>query len=216
MKHRALALLTLTVSVGVGCAPGRSTAEEVLQQFTTAVQAEDLDALYCLLAGAAQTDETGAEPAVQREAFDRWVHSRFRAYLDGRDRGGEPFGDDGILLVKTFALGKGTFYTVDAVTLNDGVQEVATTVRFGYGNVNYSTFSAGTTFYLAAVPVGRVVAVRVPHRPDEIDAEVLETVRVRWRLVRAAATPSCAERWAVASVDAVPGSEMTSQVSWLF
>ena len=199
------------------CVPGERTAERVLERFVTAVQAEDLDELYCLLAGASQPEGPDADPAKQRADFDAWARSRYAAYLTGRDHGGQEFADDGVVLVKTFALGKGTFYSMERVSHpSRGRLDVDTAVRFGYGQIDYSALSPGTTFYLAARPPGRIVAVKVPYSPEQVSEEVLESTQVRWELARVAATSACPAGWAIVSVVPVAGTETSTQITWLF
>jgi hypothetical protein len=206
-------MLALLVPLAA-CVPGRATAEDVLTRFVDAVQVEDLDALYCLCAGASA--EAGQSAEAQRSEFDRWAASRYLEYEEIRDRGGAELSDDGIVLVKTFALGKGTFYSIESTSYADATLTVDTHVTFAYGQIDYSHLSPGTTFYLAAAPPGRIKAVKIPYEPDRISEEVLETVRVRFKLARVEATPACPEGWAVESVEPLAGSETTSRVTWIF
>ena len=47
-------------------------------------------------------------------------------------------------------------------------------------------------------------------------AQVLESVKIEWTLVRSDPTLGCPGGWAVASVVPVPGSGVTRQVTWVF
>lgn len=194
--------------MGVGCIPGEPTARTVIERFVNAVQDEDLRALRCLLSGASRSD-----PA----AFEAWVRSRYRDYLEGRDRGSVDLAGDGLVLVKAFALGSGTYYSIVETDYRGGGELIArTVVRFGYGHTNYGVFSPGTTFYLAGDPVGSIVAVRVPYEPREITREVLDSVELEWALANVTGERGCPDGWVVESVRPVPGSEATAIVTWPF
>jgi len=189
-------------------------AERVLESFVSAVQAEDLDALYCLLAGASGAGEADRDG---RARFDAWAAGRYREYLEGRDRGAVELEEDGLTLVKAFALGRGTFYRVVSTTpAGPGELAARTEVRFGYAQANYATFSPGTTFYLAGDPPGSIVAVQVPRESREITREVRDTIDLEWALAEADATEDCPERWTVASVRPLPGTATTTLMTWAF
>ena len=214
--HRARAVVLVLLATAAACGGDAVEAERTIRDFVTAVQAEDLDRLYCLLAGAAPGSGQDVEPA-RREDFDAWARSRYEAYLDGRDSGGVDLGESGIVLVKAFALGKGTYHAIEGMKREAGAGlGVRSRVRFGYARANYSAFSPGTTFYVAGEPVGAIHAVVVPYVPGETSAEVLETLALRWELQRAEAGPACPARWTVAAVRPVPDSETTALVTWRF
>jgi len=215
-RPRALGRLAGAASLLPSCAPGRAVAEDVLTRFVDAVQQEDLDTLYCMLAGASASEGTPADPQAQRAEFDRWAASRYLEYERMRDAGGGDLGGDGLLLVKAFALGKGTYYSVDTATFGEATLTADVSVTFAYGQINYAGLSPGTTFYVAASPPGRIKAIRIPHGSDSITEEVLESLTARWELARVQATPACPAGWAVVSVEPVPGSETTSRVTWIF
>jgi len=200
--------LALVGALVAGCIPGEATGRRVIEQFVTAVQEQDLEALRCLLAGAARSD---------RDEFRAWARARYQDYLDGRDRGVVDLEGDGVVLVKAFALGRGTFYSITRTRYRGGGElRVWTGVRFGYGQANYGVFSPGTTFYLAGDPVGTIVAVRVPYEPGEITREVLDTVDVEWTLANVAEDGGCPGGWVVESVRPVPGTATTAVVTWPF
>jgi hypothetical protein len=200
-----VALLGLLIGAAA-CGPSERTAREVVERFVEAVQARDLPALRCRFAGA-------ADPA---SGFEGWVEQLYRTYEEGRDSGGVTLDEEGLLLTKTFALGRGAFWSLDRMRLDGGELTLDTTVRFGYPRIDYSRFSPGTTFYLASTPLGSIEAIRVPARSAEVSAEVLDTVGVRWKLVRQPAAEGCPERWAVLSAVADPDSVSTTRVTWRF
>jgi hypothetical protein len=210
------ALIVLALSAAPSCGPGERTARETLLAYTAAVQDEDLDALYCLSAGAADALELGADEASRRTGFKRWARDWYRTYEETRETGQVDFGEHGIVLVKLFALGRGTFYTVSEIRLPaPDVMEVLTRLRFGYAGLDLSRLSPGTTFYLCGTPPGRVHPIVVePYR--EVSLEVLDTLVLRWTLVRQPEGSDCGERWAVASVGPVEGTETSEQVTWVF
>jgi len=206
----ALAAAVVCFATGA-CGPGPGAAEDTILRFVDAVQAEDLGALRCLLAGAA------AGPEADAAAFEAWARSRYEEYSGGRDRGGVTLGDDGIVLVKTFALGKGTYYRVDEVRgVGPDEMRADATVRFGYGQIDLSGWTPGTIFYVAGATPGVIHAVEVPAGHEEITEEVLDTVVVRWSLVRQAAGNGCADRWAVASAVPVEGTAKSVLLTWTF
>jgi hypothetical protein len=209
--------LAFLAAAAIACSPGFGTAEEAIFEFLNAVQSRDTDALYCRLAGAAVPEGEASAPSSNRTEFDAWVESRFAAYLVDRDDGWVELGDDGITLALAFALGRGTYYTLRSVEpAEDGTILAEMEVRFAYGEIDVSGFPPGTVFYVCGKPVGVIHAVRVPFGRDEIPLEVLETVVVRWTLVREAATDSCPERWTIASVVPREGTAETKRVTWVF
>jgi hypothetical protein len=125
--------------------------------------------------------------------------------------------EQGLTLVKLFALGSGTFVTYDAVReVAPDVREVESRVRFGYAHVDLSSFSAGTTFYVCGKPVGRVHAIRVPSGSREVTVEVLDGVRVVWTLAHTPAAGGCPAAWKVASARWIEESATTEEVTWVF
>jgi hypothetical protein len=204
------------VALVVGCDSRRRAAEGTIFSFVKAVQTEDLDALRCSLAGADLGSEDLAEAAARRQVFDQWARSRYTAYLVGRDAGGVDLGDDGIVLAKAFALGKGAYYTVESIRDTAEVIVVDTLVRFAYGDIDISGFPPGTVFYACGTPLGRIEALTIPHGAASVDAEVLTTVTVRWELVPALETGDCPERLTVARVEALPESVTSQEITWEF
>lgn len=199
------------------CGPGARTATEAIDGYLEAVQSQNIDALYCLSAGATLAPELGAGEERRRDAFAAWARGEYEAYLDGRDRGRVELRSSGVRTVKLFSLGRGSFYTYRPVRrLADDAMAVETELRFGYGQLDLSRFSPGTTLYFSAAPAGRVEAIRVPRGRGERSADVLEAIVLRWTLVRSPAGQGCPERWAVASVEPVEGSEVTRQIVWAF
>jgi hypothetical protein len=209
----AILLLALT-----GCAPGGRTATETVEAFVQAVQSQDLEDLYCLMAGATEAEELGATQEERRSGFESWALALYDSYREGRDEGWVELDSQGLVLVKLFALGNGTFFTQTGTSSRGpDVRLLTSEVRFGYGNVDLSRFSPGTTFYVAGVPVGRVHAIRVPAGSEEVTVEVLETIRLEWTLLRAPDGQSpCGGGWKVASLDWVEDSESSMEVTWLF
>jgi len=202
-------------ALAAGCGPGDGLARDTIASYLEAVQDRDLDRLYCLVAGAA---EAGTEDeAAARRQFAEWALDRYADYDEGRDRGRVELDDQGIVLVKLFALGKGTYFSYGpALSPDAGVLVVETDLRFGYGHVDLSGFSPGTTFYLSGAPVGQVRTVRVPEGSGEVVLDLLESVRVRWTLVRGDPVGGCPGGWIVASAEPVEGSEKTVEITWIF
>lgn len=214
---RQLVLLLSSLLLTGACAPGGRGAAEAIVPFMTAVQEQDFDRLYCLSGGAADAEELGATDVERRENFRAWARSHIEAYLDGRDAGWVEPDEHGIGLVKIFALGKGTYYTLGAPRpLGEDAVQVRADLRFGYGKLDLSRLSPGTTFYLCGAPVGKIHSIRVPAGSAEIRVEVLESVAVDWTLIRSASTESCPGGWAVASAAPVAGSESTATMTWTF
>ena len=198
-----------------GCGPGQGVAADAITDYLEAVQAQDVRRLYCLVSGAAESG--AADESTGRERFREWAAVRYAEYDEGRERGRVELDDQGIVLIKLFALGKGTFFRHGPErSLEGGILVVETDVRFGYEHIDLSGFSPGTTFYLSGAPVGRVQSVRVPESSGEIARDLLESVRVRWTLVLGEPAGSCPAGWTVASVEPVEGSEKTVEVTWIF
>jgi len=197
------------------CDSGRGEAERTIFSFVDAVQSENLDSLHCLLARSASLRDRTAAGA-HRAAFDDWARSRYAAFLAGRERGGADFGADGIVLAKTLALGKGASYEVARVRRSGDTIVADADVRLAYDSIDTSMLPPGTVFYAAGRPAGRIEALEIPPRGGVVSAAVIETVEVRFTLVRAAATPECPTRWSVSSVEVVPGTLSTREITWEF
>ena len=203
---------------GASCGPGLHSVEPVVESFLTAVQDEDTAALFCLLAGATGgEDGSGDGGAATRSDFEAWVASRLADYREGRDAGWVDTGDDGVVAVKLFALGRGTYYELRELRrLGPDAVRVRMDLRLGYQAVDLSGFSPGTTFYLCGLPVGRVHAIVKPARGGEESVEVLDRVALEWTLVRSEAGGGCPARWTVASLTPIEGTEASRQVTWVF
>jgi hypothetical protein len=209
--------LALGLGAGAACGPVGRGDERTIVAFLEAVQAQQLDSLYCLMAGASEASELGADEVDRRAAFERWAHAQYDAYLAGRDRGWVDLDEQGIKLVKLFALGRGTFFTLVARRrVADGVHVVRSQVRFAYDRVDLSRLSPGTTFYVSGAPIGRVHPVTVPDAPREVTLELLSEATVDWTLVREEAAGGCPAGWAVASIEPVEHGVRTAEVRWIF
>jgi hypothetical protein len=210
-------LLAACLLPSAACAPGTRTAGDAILPYLEAVQDEELDALYCLSAGARNADELGATAEARRRNFDEWATSRYGAYLEGRDAGRVDLDGHGITLVKLFSLGRGTFFTLGSPRrAGEGAMRVRSDLRFGYRRVDLSRMSPGTTFYLCGAPAGLVHPVRVPSVPEEVTLEVLESVSVEWTLVWSEASENCPAGWTIANAEAIPGSESSTEMTWAF
>jgi len=210
-------LLALLAAASSACGPGDRTAQQALLPYIEAVQQEDLDALFCLSAGAADAPELGATREERRAAFGEWARDRYERYLEGRDTGRVEVDGHGIVLVKLFSLGRGTFYSIlGAREVAESAIEVDTRLRFGYAGLDLSRLSPGTTFYLCGAPPGRVHPVVVPARHEEVGFEVLESITVRWTMVRLDAGTGCPDRWAVVSAEPLDETLVTESIVWEF
>ena len=210
-------LVSAALLLAAGCPPSGRSPAETITDYLQAVQQQDLDALYCLMAGAAEAEELGADPAERRAAFEAWALAHYERYLEGRDEGWVDLDEQGLVLVKLFALGQGTFFeNVSSRSSGGDARVIVSDVRFAYAQVDLSGFSPGTTFYVCGAPVGEVHAIRVPPGPKEISVDVLSSVLVEWTLVRSSGNEGCPTGWAVASVAAVEGSVRETEVTWIF
>jgi len=214
---RARAWVTAVLIAVCGCGPAGPTVPETIDSFMAAVQNQDLDALYCLMAGASEAEELGTDLAERRAGFDSWSLAQYESYVDGREDGRVELDPQGLVLVKLFALGKGTFY-VHTASRSQGpdVRVVESDVRFGYANIDLSGFSPGTTFYVCGTPVGRVHPIRVPATSREFSVDLLTEVKLEWTLIRTQPAGGCGGGWAVASVVPVEGSARSAEVTWVF
>ena len=190
---------------------------DAVVEYMAAVQAHNLDRLYCLSTGAAGPEEPGGESDRRRDDFRAWAEAQYDAYSEGRDLGRIELEDNGILVCKAFALGKGTFvsYGPPRSSGADSVRLV-TELRLGYGQLDLSRLSPGTTFYLSGTPVGRILPVRVPSRPTELTLDVLDTLKIEWTLVRGQSTERCPDVWTVAGARPLPESATTLEATWNF
>lgn len=210
------AVLLLLLPWLTSCESKRGIAEGAVFSFLSAVQLEDHDALYCLLYGASEIEGGPDVVAARREAFDAWVRARYEAYITGRDAGRLDLGDDGIVLAKALALGKGTYYTLRSVRQDGDSLDVVMDVTLAYPEINIADLPPRTTFYVCTLPVGEIRPVRIPTGTADFTLEVLDTLAVRWTLVRAEATASCPEGWAVADVTPLDETATTTEVTWEF
>jgi hypothetical protein len=191
-----------------GCGPGRQEAGEAIRNYCRAVQEENLDGLYCRSAGAR---------ASGREKFDLWARSQYDRYLSGRDEGMVDIASGGIATVKTFSLGKGTYYRIESVRqVADGVAEVTTLLTFGYGSIDLSSLFPGTTFYVCGTPAGTVHPVKVPYKSEQISKTVLASLKLKWTLVRQEQFESCDPGWGVHDIEVVEESAETDRLEWWF
>jgi len=201
-----------------GCGQTGPTASESVEEFIEAVQSHDLDSLYCLMAGASDAEELGADEAERRAGFESWAQALYDSYTEGRDEGRVDLDEQGLVLVKLFSLGRGTYFAhMGSRAAGPDVRVLTSEVRFGYANADLSRFSPGTTFYVSGAPVGRAHAIRVPSGSEEVTVEVLTHVQLEWTLLRTApGAGRCSGRWAVASLTWVEGSEHSTEVTWVF
>lgn len=214
----ALVIASFGSFVLVAACGSRSPAPaEALVRYMDAVQREDLETLYCLSAGAATAPELGADDAQRRDAFGEWARGQYDVYLDGRDAGIVDLDDEGIRTVKLFALGRGTFFSPGRVTSrNANSATVRTDLTFGYGHVDLSRLSPGTTFYMCTEPVGATIPVEIPRFSKEIRVEVLDQLTLEWNLVLEPAGTACPGGWAVAGVRPVEGAVSTVELTLAF
>jgi len=216
---RVWALLAVAVFLlsGPACGPGTGFAHRVIEPFLEEVQNENLDGLYCRMTGAAESEDLGTDEATRRAGFALWARSLYDAYEEGRDDGWVESYEHGIVAVKLFALGKGTYYEItQARRAGPDAVRVRMELRFGYSAIDLSGFSPGTTFYVCGVPPGRVQAIRKPAGRGEESAEVLDRLSLEWTLVRQEAVGGCPGGWTVASVAPVEGSWSSTRVTWVF
>jgi hypothetical protein len=213
----AIALATAVALAAGGCGSGVRDAREVIEPFMAAVQAGDAEALFCLMTGAADSEELGGDEAGRSQAFAAWVQAQTELYEYGRDEGRVELNQHGIVAVKLFALGRGTYYDLSRVQAPESdLLRVRMDVRFGYAAVDLSGFSPGTTFYVCGVPPGRVHAIRKPRRGGEETAEVLDRLSLEWTLVHGDGGGSCPAGWTVASVTALEETATTKRITWVF
>jgi hypothetical protein len=209
-------LLVAVFLAGAGCVSD-GAGPETLRVYFDAVQSEDFDRLYCMMAGASESAELGATDAERRAGFEAWARAYYDAYETGRDEGWVELDEQGLALVKLFSLGRGTFVTEQrSRRLGPDTRAIESRIRFGYAHIDLSPFSPGTTFYVCGAPVGRVHPVRVPVGSAEVEVEALEAVTVEWTLVRRPADENCPAGWAVASGRPVEGSSSTREITWVF
>jgi len=213
----AAVMLAAAALAPAGCGPDARTASRAIVPFMRAVQDEDVEALYCMFAGASAAEELGADYESRLAAFESWLRPQYEAYSDGRDRGWVEPDDNGVTLVKLFALGKGTYFTYGPTEiLGERGLSVRLDLRFAYSHIDLSRLTPGTTFYVSGEPVGRVHPIRVPHGRGEVDATVLKTIGLRWTLVETDGTGDCPGGWKVAAVEPIDGTAVTETVTWIF
>jgi hypothetical protein len=214
--YGAVAGICLLLSC-LSCGPGNRVGQRVIDSFLTDVQNENLDALYCRMTGASDSDDLGLDDATRRAGFEGWARDLYDAYEQGRDEGWVDLDEHGITAVKLFALGKGTYFELaDARTVAEDAIRVRMDLRFGYASIDLSRFSPGTTFYVCGAPPGRVHAIRKPARAGEESAEVLDRLSLEWTLVHRPAAGGCPEGWTVASVVPVEQAWSSRRVTWIF
>jgi hypothetical protein len=201
-------ILMVSVFLAAGCGPGTRSVEQAIEAYCQAVQDRDEARLACLSAGASDTDP---------DQFRAWVESQYAAYLDGRDAGWVEIESGGIVMVKSFSLGRGTYYQVDSVRpLGEDAVEATMSLTFGYGSIDLSNLLPGTTFYVAGSPPGRIHPIVVPRGSEQIQQEVLASIQLVWTLVRQPGNGPCEPAWAVNTVAPVEDSTRTIRLEWMF
>lgn len=214
--RRAVVGLGLLLSC-LSCGPGTGVGQRAIAPFLVDVQNENLDGLYCRMTGASESEDLGADDTARRAAFEVWARTLYDAYEQGRDEGWVELDEHGITAVKLFALGKGTYFELSgARRVAEDAIVVRMDLRFGYGAIDLSRFSPGTTFYVCGVPPGRVHAIRKPVGRGEESAEALDRLSLDWTLVRKPAVGRCPEGWTVASVVPVDGTLSSRRMTWVF
>ena len=200
-----------------GCTTPKPQAIASIGQYIAAVQALDIDALYCLSAGVASAEELGADPSERRQNFESWINAQVEVYLEGRDEGWVELDGHGPLLVKLYVLGRGTFLVFGPVrTPNAETRVIRADLRFGYAQIDLNRFSPGTTFYMNGVPPGRIHPIVVPRWSREVTVDVLESISVEWTLIRTLESEACPAGWAVASAVPIPDTEVSTELSLEF
>ncbi len=207
-RTRILAATTAAAAMLAACGPGSRDVEQAIRDYCAAVQDQDLERLTCLSTGAAATDQ---------DRFHAWVASQYAGYFDGRDQGAVDLESGGIAMVKAFSIGRGTYYTVEHVRpLGDESVEAILNLTFGYGSIDLSGLLPGTTFYVAGTPPGRIHGIEVPRGSDQVEREVLASIRLVWTLVHQPEVGSCGSAWTVHTVEVAEGSARTTRLEWLF
>lgn len=206
---RILAILALfSTFLMTACESAHVQGREFLDQYFASVQAQTPDDLKCMLTGADQVGQDGS--------FSQWLLGRYESYLDGRDEGEVPFHPDGITLVKTFALGKGTWYELMSVRESGPYRIYRTEIRFAYDAARWERFSPGTTVYLAAAPPGAVEPVTIPYQSKTIQAEVLKNLQIDWFMERVSDRTDCEQAWTLTEARVVDESIETEKLQWRF
>jgi len=214
---RRLTLLSCAAAMSMACGPAVDPPGRVLDRYFDAVQSEDYGSLYCLMAGVSEAPELGQTPEERRTAFEGWAKAYYESYELGRDEGWVDFDEQGLALVKMLSLGRGAYVTHGRLNRQgDSGAHLESQVRPAYAHIDLSHFPSGTTFYLCGEPLGRMHALLVPYDSRELSADVLESITLRWSLIRREPTEQCAGGWAVAGVAAVDDSLQTTEVTWKF
>ncbi len=211
--------LVLTIIFLVSCTPPfHAEGEKLIQMYINSVQKRDFKTLYTLKANIQDEVKnlTEEEKADHFKDFQWQMERKYKAYKKGREIGKLNFDADGVVLIKGFVLGKGTFYQpVNWIQVSDINAFIDTTIEFGYGHINYSTFPDGTIIYLMGYPIGQVEKLYI-QRSGKVAKKVMKEATVRWWFEKKKISDDSASSWYIKSIEALSDSVKYETVTWIF
>lgn len=192
--------------------------ENLIQRYIGAVQKKDYKTLYELRADILDETEhlTEEEKLAHFDYFKKQMGKKYESYEAGRENGELDFDPDGVVLIKAFVLGKGTFYQpVDWIRVSETTAFIDTVLEFGYAHIDYSFFPEGTLIYLMGYPIGRVETL-VIQRSGKVVKKVMKEAKLRWWFERKKRSNDVLSSWHIKSVEILPDSVTYETVTWVF
>jgi hypothetical protein len=214
-----MAFLCLTVITLLSCSPPlQSEGERLVHTYINAVQRKDYKTLYELRADLVDEVSPLSENKKENhfEFFKRNMEKKYENYEKGRERGELIFSQEGIVLIKAFVLGKGTFYQpIHWVQVSETKGFIDTLLEFGYAYINYDTFPEGTVIYLMGYPLGRIDKLTI-QRSGKVVKKVLKEGRVRWWFEKKKPSHLSPSGWHIKSIEVLEDSMKYETVTWIF
>ncbi len=211
--------LFLAIIPTLSCSPPlQYEGEKLIHAYINAVQKQDYKTLYALRADLFEeaTHLADNEKKSHFENFRRNMGKKYKEYEEGREQGELVFDHDGIILVKAFVLGKGTFYQpVHWMRVSETTAFMDTLLEFGYAHINYSTFPNGTVIYLMGYPLGRVDSLCI-QKSGKVAKRVLKEAKVRWWFEKKKASHLSPSGWYIKSIEVLEDSIKYETVTWIF
>ena len=147
------------------------------------------------------------------EDYEEQVVARFADYEQAKQSGRFSLDDDGIALLQALAVGKGIYYQLREILLDESGETATATmeVKLDYGPHRFEPFPTGTKVFVMKEPLGSLHVIMVGE-PVAEPLRRVETIELAWRLRWYPAVDVYPEGWAVESIQA--RAETVQFTSW--
>jgi len=219
-RSPAVHLLLLTLLLA-GCAPGREArVRDDADEYISGVQYHDAVGLIKRSApfrAALEASDPQTWPAVREEYLAR-AEQRLADFEEVKRTGQLPMETDGIDLIQGLAIGKGIYYLLHDVRLEEnGTRAVGIMdVTPDYSEQRLRGLPEGTRVYFMGEPFGTLESVELGASDEERSLRVVQTVQLEWTFRWFDAVDVYPEGWAVESIRPVPGSAVMTDFRGVF